>query len=98
VAQLSDEKIGTSPDRRWRVLVLPKDAKKDREKYQGWFCPGCTHFIAIDPSWPEAAGISDEHHVKAQCPCSPQCVSAYKGTWGEKKTIVHVAAVPVPFA
>jgi hypothetical protein len=72
------------------VQVLPKDAKKDDETYVGWFCE-CTHFIAIDPSWSESVRILDEHHVKAVCPCSPQCPRVYQGTWGERKTIRHAA-------
>jgi len=70
-------------------------AEKDGETYEGWFCTGCSYFIKIDKSWPEAVRIPDAHHVKAVCP-NPQCKTEHRGTWGARKTIVHVTPAHAP--
>jgi hypothetical protein len=83
-------RAGTADNPR-RVHVLPKDALKAGETYEGWSCTECSQFLAIDQGWPEAVRIAGAHCVVAQC---PQCKTEYRGTWAGRERRQYVDTAP----
>ena len=81
---MTDGEVGAAQDASCHAQVLPLDALKDGQTYEGWPCRQCGLLIAIDESWPEAARIPDAQFVVAIC---PQCKTERRGTWADREKL-----------